>query len=245
VEPDRLAAGLWRWTARHPEWHPGEFGREVASFALRPEGGGAGGEGGGASGVGGPGGADDLILIDPLLPPDPEPVLDLIGDQLDGGGRLTILISVPYHVRSSEEVRRRFRKRAETTIWGHPACRKRLREQDGFRELAPGDELPAGISAHAIGKPRRHEMPLFVPSHRALVFGDALAEVDGELRVWSDRRVDAGVSRFYHERFNPTLEPLLELDFDRVLVTHGRPILRDGKRALERALVAEPWYRPD
>ena len=31
----KLADGLWYWTARHPEWHPGEFGAEVASFALR------------------------------------------------------------------------------------------------------------------------------------------------------------------------------------------------------------------
>ncbi len=51
------------------------------------------------------------------------------------------------------------------------------------------------------------------------------------------------VKRFYRERFNPTLEPLLELDFDRVLVTHGAPVLQDGKEALRSALRAEPWYR--
>jgi glyoxylase-like metal-dependent hydrolase (beta-lactamase superfamily II) len=221
AEPQQLADGLWRWTAQHPEWHPGEFGREVASFAVQA--------------------GDETVLIDPLLPPEPDPVLALIGAQL--GGRLSILITIPYHVRSSEEIRRHFRGRAETTIWGHPACRKRLQEQDGFRELAPGDELPAGISAHAIGKPRRHEMPLLLPSHEALVFGDAVAEVDGELRVWADRRVDADVSRFYRERFNPTLEPLLELDFDRVLVTHGSPVMAGGKAELGRALAAEPWYR--
>jgi hypothetical protein len=130
----------------------------------------------------------------------------------------------------------------ETTIWGHPACRKRLRKQAGFRQIEPGVELPAGMSAHAIGKPRRHEMPLLIPSHDALVFGDAVAEVDGELRVWSDRRVDADVERFYKDRFNPTLEPLLELDFDRVLVTHGEPVLHDGREALANALASRPWY---
>ena len=54
--------------------------------------------------------------------------------------------------------------------------------------------------------------------------------------------MDEGVARFYRERFNPTLEPLLELDFERVLVTHGH---RDGggRAALARALRAEPWYR--
>ena len=219
--PEQLADGLWRWTARHPEWHPGEFGSQVASFAVQA--------------------GDDTVLIDPLLPPDHENVLRLIDEQLDG--RLSILLTVPYHVRSSEEIRQQFRKRAEITIWGHPACRKRLTDQAGFRDCEPGDELPAGVSAYAIGKPRRHEMPLLIPSHQALVFGDAVAEVDGELRVWSDRRVDEGVARFYRERFNPTLEPLLELDFERVLVTHGHPVMSDGPAALERALRADPWYR--
>jgi hypothetical protein len=54
--------------------------------------------------------------------------------------------------------------------------------------------------------------------------------------------VDAKVERFYRERFNPTLEPLLELAFDAVLVTHGRPVMEGGKEALRAALDAKPWY---
>jgi len=221
--PEQLADGLWRWTARHPEWHPGEFGSKVASFALSA----------------GP----ETLLVDPLLPPDPDGVLDLIAELL--GDRLEILITIPYHVRSSEQIRDRFRAEAEITIWGHPACRKRLGDPGGFSAFEPGDPLPAGATAHRIGKPRRFETPLHLPSHRALVFGDAVAEVDGALRVWSENSVDGEVSRFYHERFNPTLEPLLELDFDRVLVTHGQPILQGGRADLESALRAEPWYHRD
>jgi hypothetical protein len=219
--PEQLADGLWRWTARHPEWHPGEFGSEVASFALKA--------------------GDETILVDPLLPPEPDAVLDLIEREL--GESLALLITIPYHVRSSEEIRHRFRGDVETTIWGHPACRKRLSEDAGFRAFEPGDELPAGATAHKIGKPRRHETPLHLPSHRALVFGDAVAEVDGELRVWAGERLDTRVRRFYRDRFNPTLEPLLELDFDRVLVTHGQPVLQGGREQLEQALRDEPWYR--
>jgi hypothetical protein len=221
--PEQLADGLWRWTARHPEWHPGEFGSEVASFALQA----------------GP----DTVLIDPLLPAEPEPALELV-DRILGEG-LAILITIPYHVRSSEEIRRRFHDRVETTIWGHPACAKRLEDETGFTPFEPGDRLPAGVSAHRIGKPRRHETPLHLPSHDAIAFGDALVEVDGRLRVWSDRSVDEDVARFYRERFNPTLEPLLDLDFDRVLVTHGGPVLEDGRSRLKAALQAEPWYRLD
>jgi glyoxylase-like metal-dependent hydrolase (beta-lactamase superfamily II) len=152
--PTPLADGLWRWTARHPEWHAGEFGREVAS--LRTD--------------------EGLVLVDPLLPEEPGSVLDALDAR-----------------------------------------------------------------AYAIGRPRRFEMPLHLPSHRALAFGDAVVETGGELRIWAQGRVDEKRHRFYRERFNPTLEPLLELDVERVLVTHGAPVLSGGAAELRRALEREPW----
>jgi hypothetical protein len=217
----KLSEGLWRWTARHPEWHPGEFGAEVASFAVRTQ-------------------ESALLLIDPLLPPDPSRVLDVLDAQ--AGDRVAILISIPYHVRSSEELWRRYREDAEASIHGHPACTKRLGDKTAFQPIDPAVPLPAGVTAHAIGKPRRFETPLHIPSHRALVFGDAVAETSGRLVMWSADKVDAKVSRFYSERFAPTLAPLLELDFDTVLVTHGKPVMSGGKEALHRALEAKPWY---
>jgi hypothetical protein len=217
---DKLTEGLWRWTARHPEWHPGEFGAEVASYAAQ---------------VG-----DTTLLIDPLLPPDPSSVLAVIDENI--GKRLAVLITVPYHVRSAEELWKRYKQDAETSIHGHPACAKRLTNRSGFQEIDPAVPLPGGVTAHTIGKPRRHETPLHLPSHNALVFGDAVAESGGRLVVWASERVDAKVERFYRERFNPTLEPLLELDFDTVLATHGQPLMSGGKRALRKALDSKPWY---
>jgi hypothetical protein len=216
----QLTEGLWRWTARHPEWHPGDFGAEVACFAARA--------------------GDTTLLIDPLLPPDPAPVLEAIDEAL--AERLAILITIPYHVRSSEELWKRYAKRAETTIHGHPAAAKRLADRTAFRDIDPGTPLPAGVTAHTIGKPRRYEMPLHLPSHGALVFGDAVVESSGDLKVWAHDKIDAKVERFYRERFNPTVEPLLELDFDSVLVTHGQPLMEGGKEALRKALDAKPWY---
>src|SRR5918997_737876 len=129
--PEQLADGLWRWTARHPEWHPGQFGAEVASFAASA-------------------GDGTLLLIDPLLPPDPAPVLAVLDEHATG--RVAILISIPYHVRSSEELR-------------------------------------GGVTPYAIGKPRRQETPLHIPSHDALVFGDAVVEHEGALKVWAHDKV--------------------------------------------------------
>ncbi len=214
-----LTTGLWRWTARHPEWHPGEFGAEVASFAAK---------------------ADDgtLLLIDPLLPEqEPDAVLDVLDEQ--AGDRVAILISIPYHVRSSEQLRKRY----DATIHGHEAVTKRLTSRTGFHEVEPGSPQPGGVTAYAIGKPRqRYEMPLHIPSHDALVFGDSVVEHEGGLKVWAHKKVDDKVRRFYSEKFNPTLAPLLDLDFGAVLVTHGQPVMSAGKRKLREALAADPWY---
>jgi hypothetical protein len=217
---EQLDEGLWRWTGRHPEWHPAdEFGAEVASFALRDGG--------------------DTILIDPLLPEGDASAragLDAIVR-----GRLRILITIPYHVRSAELIWRRYGAEHTTTIWGHPAAARRLSDTTAFRPLTPGEPLAGGIVAHPIGNPRRFEMPLHLPAQRALAFGDAVVSVDGQLRVWLEAPITERRLAWYRRRFVPTLEPLLAFDIDRVLVTHGPPVLRDGRRALAAALAQPPW----
>jgi glyoxylase-like metal-dependent hydrolase (beta-lactamase superfamily II) len=99
------------------------------------------------------------------------------------------------------------------------------------------------VGAGRFEQPRRSEIPFELPSHRALAFGDTVLEVDGELRVWesldSERR-----RSWYEQRFLTTLEALTRLDVDRVLVTHGDPVLRDGARELAASLTRPPWSRP-
>jgi glyoxylase-like metal-dependent hydrolase (beta-lactamase superfamily II) len=211
--PEELAPGLWRWTARHPEWHPGEFGREVACYALRTDGG--------------------TLLVDPLVP---EPLAEAI----DGivAGRVAILITIPYHARSAEPLATRY----GAVVHGHPAVAKRFARPAAVWPAAPGDELPGGARAFSIGRPRRYEQPLWLPSHRALAFGDAVVEHDGALRVWAQGPRGEHHRRFLRERFAPTLHPLLELEPERVLVTHGRPVLSRGGPALAAALEAEPFW---
>ena len=198
-----LADGLWRWTGRHAEWHPGEWGAEVASFALDA--------------------GDVLLLVDPLVPDE-----DFLDELVSGP--VAILITIPYHTRSAELLSERYGAK----IYGHPAVAKRL---DKTVEPIDG-ELPGGARAFKI--PRRYEMPIHLPSHEALAFGDALVTTpDGELRMWS---TDPDRERWYRDTFAPTLAPLRELPLQRILVTHGEPVLRDGSAALEAALSAPPWY---
>lgn len=213
---ERLADGIWRWTARHPEWHPGSWGAEVGCYALT---------GGGRT-----------VLIDPLAPE---------GDagfwpRLDGvvTGEVVVLITIGYHLRSAEDVVARY---PGTSVWGHRNVGRRMADATAFRELAP-QNTPAGVRAFAIGRPRRAELPVLVESHAALAFGDAVVGTDTGLRMWCNEPVDERRLRFYAERFGPTLEPILAEDVDAVLVTHGPAVARDGRRALNDAITQPPWY---
>ena len=228
---DEAAQGLWTWTCTHPEWHPGEFGAEVRSWAAR-----------GNEGV--------LLLLDPLLP-EQEVERETVLAQLDAeaGHRATkaisIQVSVGYHARSSEELWDRYRRGdAPVTVHGHDAVRRRLgkRVARDFREIEIGEEMPGGVVPMRIGKPKRQETPLHVKPHSALLFGDAIVTTDDGVRAWAHDPVDAKIEAFYRERFNPTVEPLIELGVERLLMTHGPPVLSDGSRALAEGIAAGPWY---
>jgi hypothetical protein len=217
---EELAPGLWSWARRHPEWHPGDFGAEVVSFMAR-----AGAE---------------TVLVDPLLDGAEDPAWELIA--ANAGKRIRVFVTITYHVRSAEPVRDRLGSVAPVTIHGHPAIGRRLESSRGFEPFAAGDELPAGVSAHPVGRPRRYETPLLLSSHEALVFGDAVVGTGEGPRIWAQEKIDERVLRFNRERFGPSLEPLLELDFDRLLVTHGPSVLAGGKAGLRAAIDSPPWY---
>ncbi len=183
---------------------------------------------------------EDTILVDPLVAGKAEPLLAMLDEIVRG--RIRILVTTPFHVRDSELLWRRWRDRHQVTIFGHEYCATRLDDRSAFRPLRGGETLDGGVRAHSIGQPRRAEIPFELPSHRALAFGDAVLEIDGELRVWPRRRE---IERaWYEQRFLPTLDALTRLDVERVLVTHGGPVLRNGARALAATLARPPWSRP-
>ncbi len=217
-----IAPNVWRWTRRHPEWHPGAFGAEVASFWMRDD-------------VG-------LVIVDPLLDDKTDPVLHAL--ESNAFGTVRILITVPYHVRSAELVWEHLSKQHDTAIFGHARCASRLENTAGLVPLKGGETLAGDVRAYPIGSPRRTEFPFEIPSHRALVWGDAVVETGkGALRVWDDPLDTPKRKTWWDERFLPTLRPLAKLDIERVLVTHGQPVLKGGAKALARAFDQPPWQR--
>src|SRR5215831_16180923 len=80
--------------------------------------------------------------------------------------------------------------------------------------------------------PRRAVGPRWLPAQRALVFADALTERDGELRVWWTPHL---------ARALPALRVLLDLPFERVVISHGAPVY--DRAASERALELPAWRR--
>jgi hypothetical protein len=220
---EALTPQIHRWTARHPDWHPPyEWAQEVACFAVDA--------------------GDDLVLVDPLAPEDEGPFWEALDELLERSGarRIPILITIHYHVRSAAAVYRRYGDRFEVGVYAHPTVAGELGPDVPMSAITPGEPLPADAEAFAIGKPRRRETPIYLPGARALAFGDAVVGVDGELRVWEQS--GSSTSREWYEgRFLPTLRPLLDLDVEHVLVTHGPPAIGDGRDRLRRALDAPPW----
>ena len=216
---EEVVGGIWCWTTRPRGLRAGEFGSRT-SYAVAAE--------------------TDVLLIDPLVEGDGDPVLAVLDDLVCGNVR--IFVTMPYHTRSAEWLWRRYRG-GQARIYGHPAVATRLGDASGF-EAASG-AVDGVARFHSIGRPPRSEQPIEIPSVRALVFGDAVVEIGGGvLRIWeaplnSDRR-----RRWWKEEYLPTLDRLATLDIRHVLVTHGRPAVGDGKEALRSALKSAPWQRP-
>jgi glyoxylase-like metal-dependent hydrolase (beta-lactamase superfamily II) len=156
------------------------------------------------------------VLIDPIDAPSELRAAD------------HVLVTVYWHGRSTKDVDAKH-------VWASTRSAQPLRNRgvgvtDAFRG---GDELPGGIQAFRT--PRAAEVVYWLPEQQALVVGDVLLgagakprPTDEPLRLCPER----WLGKATHEDLRAALQPLLELPVERVLVSHGKPILCDGKTAL-------------
>jgi hypothetical protein len=150
---------------------------------------------------------DAAVFVDPLLPPDGEAFWSWADERVQGR-RVHVLLTIVWHERSREAFTRRY---------------------------AAADAPPAGVEPRQLE--RADETIYWLPEHRALVPGDRIiGSADGGLRLCPESWL-----RYLHNgltlaELRESLRPLLELPVERVLLSHGTPVLADAWRALARAL---------
>jgi glyoxylase-like metal-dependent hydrolase (beta-lactamase superfamily II) len=183
----QVAPGLWRWTAPHPEWtEDADWPREVGCVYYEAP--------------------DAVVLIDPLLPPDPAEFLRALDcDVARVGLPVAILLTVSWHERSAGELAARY---------------------------GASRERPAGVVEVPVES--AEETLYWLPEPRALVAGDVLIGSDaGGLRLCPESWLPDGTST---SAVRAELRPLLDLPVERVLVSHWEPVLVDGHAAFAAAL---------
>jgi glyoxylase-like metal-dependent hydrolase (beta-lactamase superfamily II) len=202
-----VGSGLWRWTGYHPDWK-----QEVGCVYCEAP--------------------DALLLIDPLVPPeDEERFWTALDRDVERAGRpVHVLVTVYWHTRSARAMVERYGARVWAPARARAAVARRAGEvTDPFR---PGDELPGG--AEALGTARSSEVVYWLPRHEAVVPGDVLlGDGAGGIRLCPDSWLPPGVGR---GKLRESLRPLLDFPVERVLLSHGTPVLADAWRALARAL---------
>jgi hypothetical protein len=165
----------------------------------------------------------ERVLIDPLLPPGGFGWFEELGATPEH-----VLLSCRHHDRATWEIVDAYGAQVHCVDTG-------VHELEGRGPVTAfrfGDELPGGVVACEVDSISPDEGALHIPAHAALVCADGVIrmDADGPLQFVPDALMDdpeetkAGLRAAYAS--------LLDLDFDRLLLAHGRPILDGGKRAL-------------
>jgi len=164
----------------------------------------------------------EVAVIDPIAPPDED---GAFWERLDALRPTMAVILKPDHVRGVDTFVRRYGVRpfGPFLFWRDDIPDAEL------EPIQPGTVLPGGLEALYDGR-GRNETPLWLPEQRTLVFADALIGAEGGLLIWDTPHL---------ERARPALRELLELPFERVIVSHGEPL--HDRAAYERALELPPW----
>jgi hypothetical protein len=120
-----------------------------------------------------------------------------------------------------------------TTLSFHRRSRELIADRYEGSTSRAASSLPAGIEAKPLRGAR--EVAFWLEPYRALVFGDRiLGDGAGGLRLCPKSWL--GYLGIGLPQLRELVRPLLELPVERVIVSHGEPVVDDARAALERAL---------
>ncbi len=162
---------------------------------------------------------DGLVLIDPLDPPR-------------GLARPDhVLLTVYWHIRSASDL-------PAAEVWASRRAVEPLRNR-GVRVTRTVNDgaLPGGIRAFATA--RSSEVVYWLPRQKTVVAGDVLLGAGAKPNATTDPLrlcPERWLGKASHDDLRGSLRILLDLPVQRVLVSHGEPVLRSGKRALSELL---------
>jgi hypothetical protein len=166
--------------------------------------------------------AAERVLIDPVIPPAG------LGWFEEQGRPEHLMLTNRHHDRDAWKLRDAF----GSTVH---CIRNGLHDLESRGPVEPfefDDELPGGVVAYQVGAICPDECALHVPVYQALACADGVV-----------RRPDDGPLSFVPDEFMDDPEQtkaalraayrrLLDLDFDRLLLAHGDPIVHGAKDAL-------------
>jgi len=201
----RLSETLTFWTAPHPAWTPNPEWPEDVGFVVWEA-------------------PDTLVLIDPLVRADGgTDAWDSLDRVVSGkNAPVVVLLTCPWHVRSTRAVAERYGAR----VWIHPLGRDRVA---GLPEL---DSLPHGVETFLPRGVDEGQVAFTILPGKTLVVAEFFLGTNDGLRV-----APSPATRNMAE-FIASLDELRHRPIDRVLVAHGLPVLADGSRAISAALDA-------
>ena len=164
---------------------------------------------------------DGLVLIDPIDPPP------------EARNPEHVLITVHWHARTAGEL-------GAAHVWASPREIRRLKNRGVVvtDPIEQDTELPGGIKAFQTA--REGELVYYLPQQKALVAGDVLLGAGAKpnatsepLRLCPENWLDGATTK----QLVKSLLPVLELPLERILVSHGDPVLQGGREVL-KALIA-------
>ena len=166
---------------------------------------------------------DVCVFVDPLLRDDLDPgVWQEFDSRVSEVALTVVLLTAPWHERSVRAVSARY----DAPVWIHPQGRDRV------ADLPALTELPAGIDVFVPGGMNEGQAAFHIAAERALIVAEFFLGTEDGLRILE---APCLVDR---DAFAASLDQLLHLPIDHVLVAHGTPVISTGGGAVRDAVAA-------